>query len=333
MAAGKRGSPSVVFLVGGYNLLAMKLKELRHKIAQITEQSEGLGSTNEAHTPVNMAELTLAQSGGFFDTATNSSHAALAAGMGTTPQATPRVVCVGFSGNTKGEPIYGISGMFQTAYEVMAAVKELTKANADYKIAGQLDRGVIVQDLTAKTIDWNTKTDGAQLDYTDQVDQRVIPITSATKANPCVVTTSVAHGLTNGQLVFIAGNSLTGTVINGQQTATVISTTTFSVAVNTSGSGGAGTGGTVVQANSLNGAAGYLQVTDFSGFTGFVGKLRDSADDSTYADLISFTNVTAAPASERLTVAGTVDRYMSFDGNVTGAGSITALCMVARLPA
>jgi len=330
VAAGKRGSPSAVFLVGGYNLLAMKLKELRHKIAQITEQSEGLGSSNEAHTPVGVSEVTIAQAGGFFDTATNSSHAALSAGMGSTPQASPRIICVGFSGNAKGEPIFCLQGQFQTTYEVMAAAKELTKANADYRAAGQLDRGVIVQELAAKTADWNTKTDGAQLDYTLQGDQLVVPITSASKAANCVVTTTVPHGYTTGQIIWIAGNSLTGTVINGQRTVTVIDTTSFSIAVNTSGSGGAGTGGTVVKANSLNGAVGYLQVTDFSGFSQAVIKLRDSSDDVTYADLMTFTTVTSAPTADRQTVAGVVDRYMSVDGDITGSGSITALVAIAR---
>ena len=38
-----------------------------------------------------------------------------------------------------------------------------------------------------------------------------------------------------------------------------------------------------------------------------------------------------APAKERATVAGTVDRYLSFDGDVTGSGSITVFCGCARL--
>ncbi len=85
-----------------------------------------------------------------------------------------------------------------------------------------------------------------------------------------------------------------------------------------------------MRANSSNGAAGYQHVTSF-GFTGFVGKLRDSADDTTYADLLSFANVTASPNAQRVTVAGVVDRYMSFDGDVTGAGSMDVFAGVARL--
>jgi hypothetical protein len=83
-------------------------------------------------------------------------------------------------------------------------------------------------------------------------------------------------------------------------------------------------------ASSADGGVGYQQVTAFTGFTGFIGKIRDSADDIAYSDLITFTNVTSAPAAERATVAGTVDRYLAFDGDVTGVGSITVFCGFSR---
>lgn len=83
-------------------------------------------------------------------------------------------------------------------------------------------------------------------------------------------------------------------------------------------------------ASSSDGGAGYLHVLALSGFTGFVATIQDSADDITYASLIAFTNVTTAPVAERLTVAGTVDRYLSVDGNVTGSGSITVWVGFAR---
>lgn len=83
-------------------------------------------------------------------------------------------------------------------------------------------------------------------------------------------------------------------------------------------------------ASSAAGGVGYQQVTALSGFTGFVGKIRHSADDITYADLITFANVTAAPAKERLTVSGTVNRHLAFNGDVTVTGSITIFAGFAR---
>lgn len=76
-------------------------------------------------------------------------------------------------------------------------------------------------------------------------------------------------------------------------------------------------------ASSANGGTGYIQVTSFSGFSGFVGSISDSADNVSFSPIIAFSNVTAAPASERKTVAGTVRRYVRFEGNVTGSGTIT----------
>jgi hypothetical protein len=76
-------------------------------------------------------------------------------------------------------------------------------------------------------------------------------------------------------------------------------------------------------ASSANGGAGYLQVETsvLGGFTNFVAKVRHSADDITYADLVTFTAVTVAPASERKTVTGTVNRYLASSWSWGGAGS------------
>lgn len=328
--AGKYGSPSfAVLLVDGYNLLSSTVKNFRHKVASIFEPSTGLGDSTLAKTPTGVQQVTIAQEGAFFDDATNASHDALKSST-----AVSRVLCFAPAGNTIGQPFVGVGGAYTNSYEVVSPqTAGITKANANYEIAGTIDRGVIVQSHATKTADWNTKTDGNQVDYTLDRSQRVIPITSATKASPCVVTTTVPHGLTTGDLVLTSGNTLSGPSINSQQAVTVISPTTFSVAVDTSASTGAGTGGSFVRANSPNGAVGYLQVSAFSGFTGFVGKLRDSADDSTYADLITFTNVTSGPTAQRVSVTGTVDRYVCFDGDVTGTGSITVFSGLSRTPA
>lgn len=64
-------------------------------------------------------------------------------------------------------------------------------------------------------------------------------ITGNTLANPTVVTTSRRHGLTTGDAVTIQGSNSTPT-IDGRRTVTVISATTFSVAVNVTVAGTAG---------------------------------------------------------------------------------------------
>jgi hypothetical protein len=323
----KYGSASAVFLVSGYNLLAAKLKGLTFKVESITEQSDGLGDNYEAHSPVGKTKATLTQSGGFWSTAALGIHAMMAAGTPTTPQTAARVGVLGYMGHVMGAAFVGLSGLFETAYDVQVEDSKLTKANVTHLISGAVERGQIVQPLATKTADWNTKTLGTTVDYTTDPSQRTIPITSNSVANPSVVTCPVAHGLTTNDLILIAGVSTSNPTINGARAVTVISDTTFSVPVNV---GTGGTGGTFVRANSSGGGAGYQQVTALSGFSGFIGKIRDSADDTTYADLVDFANVTAAPDAQRVAVAGTIDRYLSFDGNVTGSGSIDVFAGFAR---
>lgn len=99
------------------------------------------------------------------------------------------------------------------------------------------------------------------------------------------------------------------------------STTTQTGTWNTEGASSQDNG-----ASSSAGGSGYLQVTAHTGFTSVVFKIRHSADDVTYADLLTFTTTTPAnsPRAERVTVSGTVNRHLAMSGTVTGSGSITA---------
>lgn len=316
------GSGDVGFLlVSGRSMLPAKPQGLMESVEAMQEDTSGLGDTWGEVTPTGMKRAELSQDGAFYNEGTNSAHETL-----RDSQTTSRVVCLAVEGNTIGKRFIGYSGAYAHKYDVLAKVGGLTKANVAYTISGNRDEGIILQSLTAKTADWNTE--GADsYDYTTDQAQRVIPITSNSIANPTVVTTAVPHGLTTGDIILISGVASSSPTINGQRTVTVTSTTTFTVPVNVTVGG---TGGSFVRANSTGGGIAFQQVTAFSGFTGFVGKVRDSADDVTYADLATFANVTSAPAAEAVTVAGTVDRYLAFDGNVTGSGSITAFGGFAR---
>ena len=325
--AGKIGSAAFgALFVDGYDLLASKLQGFTHKIASVMVPSTGLGDSTAAKAPTGLSTLTVTQSGAFFDDAANGAHALLTP-VGAT--AVSRLLMAAFAGNTIGKAFLGAFGVYGMAYDVQGQIGQLTKANVTYDVSGALDRGVILNQAVAKTVSWNTKTDGFSVDYTTDPSQKNIPITSNTIANPTVVTTPVPHGLTTGDLILVSGVITSTPTINGAQTVTVLSPTTFSIPVNVTV---AGTGGSFVRANSSNGGAGYQMVSALSGFTGFLGKIRDSPDDTTYGDLISFTNVTAAPAGERLVnVADTVvDRYLCYTGTPTGAGSVTAFAGFAR---
>lgn len=89
-------------------------------------------------------------------------------------------------------------------------------------------------------------------------------------------------------------------------------------------------------ASSANGASATLQVDEtlaLGGYTNWIVKVQHSADNSTWADLITFTALTTGPKAERLTVAGTVNRYTRVVGALTGSGaspSITPAVILAR---
>lgn len=323
--AGKFGPASVFLLVDGYNMMANKVKSLRHKVQSILEQSDGLGDSWEEHTPVGQLRAEVAQEGAYYDTDTLRSHAALSGSVPSTPQASVRIVSLGFAGQTAGESFMGFEGDFTMNYEVLATRGELQKVNTTHQVSGQADYGQIIQELATKTSDWDTES--AAIDYTEDTSQRVVPITSSSVANPTVITTTVPHGLTDGQNILIAGHTGSTPDINDEYTITYVSETTFTIPENVTVGG---SGGTLVQANSLNGGAGYQQVTAFSGFSGFIGTIRDSADDITYGDLLAFTDVTSQPAAERKTVSGTVERYLAYKGDVTGSGSVSVFCGFAR---
>lgn len=81
--------------------------------------------------------------------------------------------------------------------------------------------------------------------------------------------------------------------------------------------------------SSALGAAAGLHVTAYSGFTTVGIKVQHSANNSTWADLVSFAAVTAVGAQVVKTAAtDTVNRYLRVVTDVTGTGSITFLATV-----
>lgn len=82
-------------------------------------------------------------------------------------------------------------------------------------------------------------------------------------------------------------------------------------------------------AASSNGGVATLHVTAFSGLTDAVIKIQDSANNTDFADIITFTTVTST-TWERKTVTGAVRRYVRATVDVTGTGSVTYAVAFAR---
>lgn len=72
-------------------------------------------------------------------------------------------------------------------------------------------------------------------------------------------------------------------------------------------------------ASSANGGAGYLHITGLSTGDTIAVTIEHSANNSTWATLLSFTLDGSAIGGERVTVAGTVNQYLRATYDVTGA--------------
>lgn len=86
-------------------------------------------------------------------------------------------------------------------------------------------------------------------------------------------------------------------------------------------------------ASSAGGGAGYLQVSALTlgGYTSLTVAIEHSADNVTFADLLTFTAVTAAPAAARVAVAGAINRYTAARWQFNGAGAGPAATFMAGL--
>jgi hypothetical protein len=312
----KYGSNSVLFLVDGFNMLSAKLQSLRAKVEAYTEPTNGLGDGWRGATPVGVATAELAQDGAFFDTSTGNIHALLAGGVGNlTPQSVPRVVMTSFTGAI-GTPFTGFEGVYAQGYEVLSEVEKLQRANTEYQVSGKAEDGVILHALTAETA--NANTEGASSVDNTTLPQRVVPITSSTAIGD-VITCPVPHGLTTGDTVLIAGHAGSTPSINSEQTVTVLTPLTFSIATDVTVGG---TGGTFTRGKTNNGGTGYLEMTALTlgGYTSVTVVHRHSDDDVTYADLLTFTTRTTIGA-QRVAVAGAVRRHLAQSIAFVGAGS------------
>lgn len=321
------GTQFSLFLVDGYNLAPALSETADYEKESITQATNPFTAASEQNTPVGLEKASFKVGGGFFDPVTDPIHTALGQVVGVV-----RTICAAFEGNVVGRKFIGSAGTYSQKYAVMDVKDNLTKANVTYLVSGAIDEGVIVQNLAQFAADWDTKTGGAgvadsPVDNVVDVSNQTFHVTSNSGANPTSLLTPVPHGLVNGEQVYIFGVNRTVIGSSAVYAVTIVDSTHFTIPLD-----GAVAGNVIreyVRIKSSNGGAGYLQVTQFAGLTGFIGKIMHSPDDITYVTLITFSNATGI-TKERKTVAGVVDRFLSFNGDITGAGSITVFSGFSR---
>lgn len=225
-----------------------------------------------------------------------------------------------------------------------AAPKGEPASETQYDITGVPDddgvrQGVSLHAMEAEDADGNTQ--GTPVD--NGFAAAAVNLTSSSVANPTVVTTATAHGLLTGDTVTIAGHSSTPT-INGDRTVTVVSPTTFTVAVNVTVGGGAA--GTVRRTSTRGGGLADLHVSDLDrdGGTALQATVYDSVDGAVWVSLGAFAAIASdidgtdptAGTSQRIEIAANVviDRYTAvvwdFTGSPGGSETATFAAFLAR---
>jgi hypothetical protein len=236
------------------------------------------------------------------------------------------VVAFGIETNTAGKAFIGMEGAYASSYTVAMQRNQLQKASAQYQIDGAVERPVVLHALGAESGDGNSEA--ASVDQADNPMVNPVAITSSSVANPTHIITPVAHGLITNDVILIAGHTGSTPTINGERIVTKINDTEFTIPVNVTIGG---TGGTLVKAWTKNGGAGHLHVTaiTLSGRPNVVFKVRHSADDVVFADLLTFTAIAAVGAERKTVAAGTtVNRHLAYSRTWGGAGGSPAATFV-----
>lgn len=84
-------------------------------------------------------------------------------------------------------------------------------------------------------------------------------------------------------------------------------------------------------AQSSDGGIAFLQVTalDLDGYDDVTITVLDDADDTgTFGTLVAFTDVSAAQTAQRMTVAGTVERYLAVSWEFNGTGTSPSISFI-----
>jgi hypothetical protein len=298
-----RSSADVGFVLwAGHDLLGL-ITDLDEKNEAILEQSDGLGDATDEWSAVGISKFDLSFDGFYDDTLIRLIEAL----VGDQP------MLYSLIGNTIGDRCVGVNAARSTINRGPSR-DELTKAQIAFKSDEGPDVGQISAPHVARTAVGPAQT--ATDDWGTQAD--AVNIQSSSADNPAQITTAAVHLLVTGDTVVIAGHD--NGDLNGIHAVTVINTTVFSVPIDGGVSGPGGAAGTVTRTNSRDGAVGYMQcdALTLDGATNVLIEIKDSDDDITFANLIAFAAVTAAPDSERAIAAGNVQRYTQTEHEFVG---------------
>jgi hypothetical protein len=136
----------------------------------------------------------------------------------------------GFTDHNEDITFGGLTYNANTSYDRTATADNAGFAVSNMEIQSIMDSDLIVEaDIIAGLWDYAQ----VEMRYVNWYDRRVLHISAVSKASSGVVTTHEVHGLSTGDTVTISGVGGMTELNGNTYTVTVISTTTFSIGVNT----------------------------------------------------------------------------------------------------
>ncbi len=319
--------PQDVFIVIGANDLTPDSMELGDSVESMLEEVRPFGTAWDKHSPIGVGKAELSSGGGLYDDRAKAIIAGLEQKVGVR-----QLVAYGLAGDEIGADVTIVDGPLVAKFNRVADLGAITKANPEYVISGTPYRARVLHGRTEETADFDTEASSVDQATAPRLRSVEILTASLSSGSPelTTITTAKAHGLISGDVVIISGHTSTPS-INGPHTVTVLSPTTFDIQASVTGSPG-GTGGSLVKVTSPGGIADlHVTALTLGGHTALVVRVLHSADDITFAPLITFANVTASATThaQRVSTSSAIQRYTAVDGDFTGAGAPSAVLLVA----
>lgn len=329
------GSPDVDFCLLEGRPLHNITTSMKHKFAQMLEQTDGAGATDEAHRPVGAYNFE-ASIEGFYNLGAGLAQEGL-------ELEDEQVLMYALAGNAIGDKFTGIDGV-RVDLETIAARAALHRIRANFKASAgptSLGKGLVQTPYSTITGDVGPTNLGA-LDWGPHGRKMTPASGTGTTYTDTTVVDGVAWDLSAGAvgMLAVASSGKTGIVTNvndGTDTVTVADWLPSNPANGETCQLHAGD--YIDQQTGL--AIGFLGVSALTldGATGFTVIIQDGATvGGGYADRISFTVVGAAAAGEMVTVvigapAADIQEFTQLRYEFTGGapGGATSVTFAAGL--
>jgi hypothetical protein len=163
---GKHGPSEVFIYLDGYDLTPEQYTDAFIEEEAETAEVSGLGTAFRQHAPTGMARCAIELNGAVWRSDADRIHDRYSTGLmtsdGATPQATPKLVTVGFAGSTIGAECEGFEGVHQVSYRVTAVLDDLQRANAAYLVSGARDEMRVIHPLSTETAAGNTQAQSSR---------------------------------------------------------------------------------------------------------------------------------------------------------------------------